>query len=54
MSLDAARSLSTLELLGVLNEKLDLEYTALRGTSLPPIAVTIILNYFSNVAQGCW
>jgi len=36
MSLETARDLSIPDLLRVLNEKLDLEYTRLRGTPLPP------------------
>ena len=35
MSLEAARKLSILELLRILGEKLDLEYSRVRGTPLP-------------------
>ena len=35
MSLEAARKLSILELLRILGEKLDLEYSGVRGIPLP-------------------
>ena len=39
MSLKATRDLSIADLLHVLSEKLDLEYTSLRETALPPKSV---------------
>ena len=42
--MEAARNLSILDLLRVLNEKLDLECTRLRETRLPPVVSTASLG----------
>jgi hypothetical protein len=54
MSLKAARDLSIADLLRVLGEKLDLEYTRLRETALPPKSVVSAprSTHFGDVAAG--
>ena len=44
MSLEAARGLSIPELLRIVGEKLDVEYSRVRGTPLPPAVSTTSLE----------
>jgi hypothetical protein len=54
MSLEAARDLSFTDLLRMLIEKLDLEYTRLRETALPPKSVVSAprSTHLGDVAVG--
>ena len=45
MSLEAVRDLSIPDLLRVLNEKIGLEFTTLRNTSLPPAVSAASLEF---------
>ena len=53
MSLEAARKLSIPELLRVLNEKLDLEYSRVQETT-PPLGVLVgsLLEYLYHVTRS--
>ena len=44
MSLEAARNLSVLELLQVLNENLDLEFARVREICFPPVVPAALLQ----------